>query len=340
MTIVAAILVFCILILSHEFGHFAIAKLCKVHVYSFNLGMGPKLLKWRRKETEYCIRLFPIGGSCQMMGEDEDNDSEGSFNTKKVWQRIAIIAGGPILNFITAILLFVIVFMAVGVGSSTNVVGTVLEDGSAAAAGILPGDRIVEINGLTVEDWAGITTGIGTAMEASAGTPVDVVVERGAETLTLTMTPYYNAEYDQWMIGIQQSVERYNLFGSIRQGVVQSYEFTKQLLVALFQMITGKMEVDVGGPVAVVTVIGQAAANGLQTVLMIAAILSINLGVINLLPVPALDGARIVFLVIEGIRGKPISREKEGMVHFVGLMLLFALMIVITYKDIMRLIGS
>lgn len=334
MTIIAAILVFCLLILSHEFGHFSMAKLVGVYVYDFSLGMGPKLLAFKRKETQYTLRLFPIGGHCLMMGEDEDNDDPHAFNKKKVWQRMLVIAGGPAMNFICAVIIFIIIFMMMGTASSTNEVGDVIAGQAAEAAGVLPGDVIIEINGQPVTAWVDISPAVATG---EAGQAMNVVVQRGSETVTLSMQPYVEAESGRRLIGIYPAVEKQNLFTAIGLGVKQSYLFTKELILALVGIITGRVAADVAGPVGVVNIIGQATSYGLQSLLMIAAILSVNLAVVNLLPIPALDGARLVFLAVEGLRGKPLNREREGMVHFIGLMLLFALMIVITFKDIMRL---
>ena len=337
LTVIAVILVFSLLIISHELGHFGTAKLFGVHVYSFNIGMGPKLFKWRRKETEYTIRLLPIGGSVQMMGEDEAASGEGSFNTKPVWQRIIVIAAGGIMNFVLAIALFVIIFMAMGMLTPTNVIGDLSPGQPAEVAGIQAGDEVININGNEITTWDGIVAAINADQ---IGQPLDIIVLRDGQEVTVTMAPEWNAELERWMIGIYPVfyAERQNFFSAISLGVRQSYNFTVMLISAIFGMATGQVEPDVGGPVAIVTVIGEAAATGMQTVLLLTAFLSINLAVINLLPLPALDGSRIVFLIIEALRGKPINPEKEAMIHFIGLMALLALIVLVTYNDIMRLL--
>ncbi|MCL2496343.1 MAG: RIP metalloprotease RseP [Clostridiales bacterium] len=335
MTIIAAIAVFCLMILSHEFGHFSMAKLTGIYVYDFSLGMGPKLLSFKRKETQYTLRLFPIGGHCQMMGEDEVSNDPRSFNQKKVWQRMLVIVGGPVMNFLTAMLLFIIIFMMLGTTSGSSVVGDVIAGQAAEAAGVLPGDIIVEINGLAVNEWSDISPAVASR---EAGQAVDVVLQREGDQIALSMQPYFEVESGRWLVGIYPAIEKQNLFTAIKLGVWQSVIFTKTLIMALVGMIAGSVAPDVSGPVGVVSIIGEASSYGLQSLLMIAAILSVNLAVVNLLPIPALDGARLVFLAVEGLRGKPFNREREGMVHFAGFMLLIALMIVLTFNDIARLI--
>ncbi|MBQ1501821.1 MAG: RIP metalloprotease RseP [Firmicutes bacterium] len=334
LTIISVILVFCVLILSHEFGHFLAARACGVFVEDFSLGMGPKLAQIHGKETTYTLRPFPIGGWCKMRGEDEDSDDPRAFNNKKTWQRMIIIAAGPIMNFVLAFLLFIIVFMMIGTVSSENVVGSVLEDTPAAEV-LQAGDEIVDINGTAISQW----TDIGPAVnQTEQGGELAVTVIRDGKTLTLAISPYYNEQSGSWQLGISPEQTHQNFFTAIKLGCVQSVDFAVLLVKTIFQMITGQVEADLAGPVGIVTVISEASGYGLQYLLMLTAYLSINLGLINLFPLPALDGSRLVFLLVEAIRRKPVPREKEGMVHFIGLILLFGLMIVITYHDIVRLV--
>jgi len=335
LTAVAAILIFCLLIISHEFGHFIVAKICGVYVYDFSLGMGPKLFSWKGKETQYTLRLLPIGGWVKMMGEDENSDDPRSFIQKKISQRIAIIAAGPIMNFLTAILLFVIIFMMIGTYSTENIAEP-MDGKPAQLAGMQDGDRIVEINGYKVDQWSDIITAINKT--DADGKVVNAVVERDGKQIAMAIQPTYDQQSGNWQIGVMPPVVRQNFFVAVKNGIVQTYVFTKLIIVSLVQMATGKIAADVAGPVGIVNIIGQATSYGIQSLLLLTAMLCVNLGIINLLPLPALDGCRIVFLAVEGIRGKPINREREGLVHFIGLMVLFGLMIIITYKDILRLI--
>ena len=334
-TILIVIGVFCLLILSHEFGHFIVAKACGVYVEDFSLGMGPKLSQIKGKETTYTLRLLPIGGWCNMRGEDEDSDDPRAFNKKKVWQRMLIIFAGPLMNFIIAIIIFVIVFMMIGTASSANIVGEPIADSPAEIAGLEAGDVITEINGTAIDEWADI----GAAINAQEpGTTLNITVERDGSELDIVLEPYFSEEEQAWKIGIYPIREHQNIFTAIGMGVTQSIDFAVLLVQSIVQMITGQIPAEVAGPVGIVTIIGQATSYGVQNVLILVAYLSINLGLINLFPLPALDGSRLVFLAIEGIRKKPIDRAKEGMIHFIGLVLLFGLMIVITYQDIARLV--
>lgn len=338
MTAVLTILAFCILILSHEFGHFIVAKMCGIYVIDFSLGMGPKLFSFKGKETEYVVRLLPIGGAVRMLGEDEDANDPRSFNNKSIPKRMAAIAAGPAMNFLVAILIFIIVYMGLGIYSGSNYVNPI-EGQAAQAAGLQEGDRVISINEQAVEDWNGLSAVI---QGEEPGTPLRVVYERNGESLQTVINPYFQEEDGggRWLIGVQPTTETYPLFASIKLGFTRTYEMTKLLLVTLWEMIIGKTPVELGGPVMIVSSIGEAASMGAQTFLIFVALLCINLGVINLLPIPALDGSRLVFLAINGLRGKPLNPRTEGTIHLIGFALLMVLMIFITYKDILRLISG
>ena len=335
-TAIAAILIFSLLILTHEFGHFIAAKSFGVYVEDFSLGMGPKLLQKKGKETTYTLRPFPIGGWCKMRGEDEASDDPRAFNKKKVWQRMIIIAAGPLMNFITAFILFVVVYMMIGVASPENVVGETIE-GSDAALVLEAGDEIIMVNGAAVEEWADITPAVNSTWD---GGDIQLTVVRDGAEMDISIAPYFNEDTQAWQIGIMPQVAKHNIFSAIKMGCVQAVTFAVDLIQSLVQMITGQIEADLSGPVGIVSFIGETTAYGIRSLLVLAAYLSINLGIINLLPIPALDGSRLVFLTIEGIRRKPIDPKKEGIVHFIGLLFFFGLMIIITYKDIVRLISG
>lgn len=342
MTIISAIAVFCLLILSHELGHFLAARACGVLVDDFSLGMGPKLVKWQGRETQYTLRLLPIGGWCKMVGEDEDNENPRAFCNKKVSQRILVIAAGPLMNFIMAILIFIVYYMMLGAYSPESLVGSPLADSPAQAAGLRADDRIVAIDQTEITTWNQISTTINARVAAAGEQPIilELAVEREGELLSIPVAPYYDAEAGRWLVGIQPATVRQNVFTAIELGIKSSYYFTRELIMALVGMFSGTTPVEVAGPVGIVDIIGDATDTGLRSLLLLTGLLSINLGLINLFPLPALDGSRIVFLAIEGLRGRPFNREREGMVHFIGLMLLMGLMLLITYQDIMRLISG
>ena len=331
--IIAALAIFCVLVLTHEFGHFIVAKACGVYVEDFSVGMGPRILHYQGKETDYCLRLLPIGGWCKMVGEDEDCDNPRAFCRKTVGQRMAVVAAGPLMNFLTAVVLFVIIFMMLGTYSDEPLVGATIE-GTPAAELLQSGDRIESIAGQPVTSW----NDIGVIVNGlPAGESFTLEVLRDGAVQELEFTPYYDEENGGWKLGIYPAEVRQKLGRAIGLGFKQTYLFTRELILAVVGMFRGTVPVDVGGPVAIVSVIGDAASQGLQTVLLLAAYLCINLGLVNLLPLPALDGSRLVFLAVEGLRGKPIDPKKEGLVHFIGLMLLLGLMLLITYHDIVNL---
>ncbi len=333
-TIIAAVAVFCLLILSHELGHFLAARACGVYVEDFSLGMGPKLFGWKGKQTNYSLRLLPIGGWCRMLGEEDDSNDKRAFCNKTVWQRILIVFAGPLANFLFAIIIFIVIFMMIGTYSETSELGEIQPDSPAAAAGLESGDVILSINGEEISQW----TEIGAAVNAYGGEALTLLVDRDGEQLTLTLSPAFNAEDQSWKIGVTPAKERQNIFTAIGLGVQQSIFFTKELILGVAGMIAGTVDVDVAGPVGIVNTIGDAAGYGLQTLLLLMGYLCINLAIVNLLPLPALDGSRIVFLLIEWIRGKAIAPEKENRIHFIGLVLLMGLMVLITYRDIVNLV--
>jgi regulator of sigma E protease len=335
MSIVYTIIILCILIVTHEFGHFIVAKINGIYVEEFSLGMGPKLVQWGKKETKYSIRLFPIGGYVKMEGEDEDSDNPRAFCNKGVLARMAVVFAGPFMNFVFAIIFFMVAFMYFGTPSSDSIIGEVTPDGPAYEAGLQDGDIVMAINGNEVSTWEDMTSYI----QPAGGESLSLKVNRDGEIFETQIVPEYNDEYGYALIGITQHIEKANIFQSIKLGCVETYEFTVLLIQSLYQMVTGQMAVDVAGPVGMVSIVGQYANEAFMYLFMLAGILSINLGIINLLPFPALDGSRLVFLAIEGIRRKPVPSEKEAMVHFVGIVILLGLMVVITVNDIGRLVG-
>jgi regulator of sigma E protease len=336
MTIVLSILIFGLLILVHEFGHFIVAKLADVKIDEFSLGMGPKVMQKKKGETVYSLRWFPIGGFVKMAGmEPEEDDEPRGFNKKTVLQRAAIIFAGPLMNFITALVLFILVFMVVGIPSDTNVIGKVVSGEPAETAGLKSGDKIIQIQGTQVATWEDLVLTIRKHPQET----IKLTVLRDETKKEITVVPEKDPDTGNGRIGILQSWERKGFLTSITLGLKQAYDFTKLLVVSLGQMITGTVKAEVAGPVGVVQMVGEVARYGLASIMTFAGILSINLGVINLFPIPALDGSRLVFLGFEGVRGRPVDPEKENFVHLIGFALLMIIMVVITYKDILRLIS-
>ncbi|GAW94313.1 RIP metalloprotease RseP [Calderihabitans maritimus] len=336
MTLLIALLIFSALIFIHELGHFLVAKRVGIAVHEFSIGMGPVIFATQKDGTQYSLRAFPIGGFVRMAGMDpEEADHPEGFNRKSVGQRMAVIFAGPFMNFLLSLLLFVFVFMVIGTPSHSNVVGGVIPGRPADKAGIQKGDRIIAINGQKVNDWDDLVN----IIYQNPGQSLRITVLRNGNRIEKTVTPELDPEANVGLIGIKQAWEKQGFISSIILGLKQAYAVTVVILTTLILMITGQVPPEIAGPVGVVQMIGQAARSGTAIVLNFAGILSLHLGLLNLFPIPALDGSRLVFLAIEGLRGKPLNREKENFIHLIGFALLMILMIIITYRDILRILG-
>lgn len=329
-TAAASIIIFTLMVFSHEFGHFFAAKKSGVTVEEFSIGMGPKIMSWGRKGTRYSLRVFPIGGYVKMLGEEEKAKGEGAYYSKPLGKRMAIILAGPVMNIILAILLFSIIFYIVG--TPTTVIDKVMEGYPAEKSGIRPGDRVVYINDQRVESWEKLQL----LVSASKGERMRVTVSREGQTIAFDVFPVNDPETGQSIIGITPVAGK-SVAGSVRLGIKRSFEVIGLMVSYLGQLVTGRASAeDVVGAVGVIQLVNQAAKTGILNVMFLAAFLSLNLGVINLLPIPALDGGKMVFLLLEGVRGKPIDIEKEGLIHFIGFVFLILLIIMITWRDISR----
>lgn len=340
MGIILAILVFGVIVLVHELGHFLLAKANGIRVDEFSIGMGPRLLSWVKGETRYSLKLLPIGGSC-MMGEDEDDTSEGSFNSKSVWARISVVAAGAIFNFILALVFAVVIISFTGYDKP--VISGVVEGFPAEEAGMQAGDRIIKMNHKKINLWREVTY----YNMFHQGETVDVVYERDGEKYEITITPKKD-EDGSYLLGVTSpsAYEKANVFTAVQYGVYEVKFWICTTLESLKMLITGGVGVDqLSGPVGIVDVVDdtyqQSKEYGALVVfiqmLNIGILLSANLGVMNLLPLPALDGGRLVFLFVEAIRGKRVPPEKEGIVHGIGMVLLLALMAFVLFNDIKRL---
>ena len=433
MGILLAILLFGLLILVHEFGHFLLAKKNGVCVTEFSLGMGPRIFSFVKGETRYSWKLVPFGGSCMMLGEDEEleegQDADRAFDSKSVWARISVILAGPIFNFILA---FVIALIVIGFNGSDPAFVTVVEEGSpAASAGLLEGDVITKYNGVGVS--LGREIYIENQLNPIKGEPVEVVVKRDGEKIKLTIQPElvksfylgigytgdksagtditvvedgpmdktgvkdkdqvisindvkvnngeeiknyfdenplteepvkvtlsrdgkeYNvtvtpAEKEGYYIGLGYNTRNQKMsgLGTIKYSAIEVKTQIKLVFKSLKMLVSGQAGADdLAGPVGIVdmvsSTVNESKSEGWFVVFLQLAsftiMFSANLGVMNLLPLPALDGGRLVFLLIEAVRGKPVAKNKEGMVHFVGMIFLMLLMLFIFYNDIMRLFG-
>lgn len=331
---ILALLLLGVLIMAHEAGHFLAARACGIGVQEFAMGMGPLLLKKKSKKgTQFSLRLFPIGGYCQFYGEDEDLPDPRAFNRQAVWKRAVTVASGPLMNFIVAFLVIVLYMSAVGLLAVVPNVAQV--EPNAQQAGLMPGDELIAVNGEAVTD----TQMIALAIDESAGESVTLTVLRDGEQMEIAVTPFYDEELGRYRAGFtfaQQRV-RVPLGQSVPFSVSYNVESVRLIASTLKNLVfKGEGVNDVTGPVGTVYVIQEVTqSGGLDVYLELIALISVNLGVVNLLPIPGLDGSRLLFLLVEAIRRRPVKRELEGAIHAAGFILLMGLMIVLTYKDIM-----
>ncbi|NMA87472.1 MAG: RIP metalloprotease RseP [Tissierellia bacterium] len=330
LTAIAAIFVFLMVILFHEFGHFIVAKQVGIKVNEFSIGMGPKIYQREKGETKYTFRLLPIGGYVSMEGEDESSDDPRSFNNVSALSRIAVVAAGAIMNFILAIIILSIV--SFNIGMQTTTVEKILENSPAEKVGILAGDTVIGINNKETKNWDIMVDEIN---KGKVNEEMIVSVMRNGEKIDYTLVPDVTDD-NVLIIGFRPVMEK-SFLSSVKGGF-QKTGFMIQLMFEFFRMLfRGQVGAnELSGPVGVIYVIGEQAKHGIINLLYLMGFISVNLGFFNLLPIPALDGSRIIFLFIEILRGKPIDPEKEGFVHFIGFVLLIGLMIVVTYKDIVR----
>jgi regulator of sigma E protease len=341
--VLAAIIAFGAMIFVHELGHFLMARRAGVRVHALALGFGPKVLSWRRGETTYSVNLLPLGGYVRMEGEDgvsetpEGESRAASFQSKSVGARMGIIAAGPVMNMVFAVLILAVAAATGGVPSGvTTTVGTLEAGWPAEAAGLRARDVIVAIDGVAMTSGEQIIDTI----HQSAGRELRMDVRRGGETMTLRVTPRLDPQRNVGRIGFSPEPEwtRLNPLSAAAWGVQRTGEFIVLLGGAIHMLIRqGQLLENLGGPVAVGSMLAQAAATGFQAFLHLSAFLSVMIGIFNLLPIPALDGGRLAFLTVEAIRRRPIDPRREGWVHMVGFVLLLLLILSLTVRDIQRL---
>ncbi len=338
-TILATIFVFGLLVFVHELGHFITAKATGMRVDEFAIGFGPELYQVREGETLYSLRLIPLGGYNKIAGMDPDepNLDERAFIYRSVPARLLVIAAGSVMNFLLPILLFFIVFLSSGVDKPATepILGMVLANQPAAVAGLAPGDKILAIDGVETTDWMSIVA----ALRPRANQPTAIVAERENRQFTVEVTPTLDSRGERGVIGIiPKLVKEYpGFFESIKLSVQQVFYVTGAMLNQLGQMFTGKVDPEVSGPIGVAQMAGQVAKQGIIPLVQFAAFLSLNLGLINLLPIPALDGGHIVTILIEGVRGKPLTGKQLQWIQMVGIALLLMLLVFATASDLGRL---
>jgi regulator of sigma E protease len=343
----AAVIGLGLLIVFHEFGHFLLAKLSGVGVLTFSIGFGPKLWVRKKGETEYALSAFPLGGYVKMVGEDPDEevrqeDLEKSFAHKSLLKRFAIVVAGPGFNLLLALFLLIVVFTFYGVPVMSTQISSVEKGSPAERAGIVKGDRVIAIDGKAVKEWEELSR----AIKSSGGKALDLQIRRGADTVNLTVQPnrkegrtIFGERKDDWIIGIgsQVSIEKGNPGLAVMRAFYQTYDYADITLRALFKMVMGDVSPrNIGGPILIAQMAGQQAQEGLGSFLAFLAVLSINLGVLNLLPVPVLDGGHLLFFLVEAVIRKPVAVKYREMAQQLGICLLALLMIYAFYNDIIR----
>lgn len=338
------VLILGIIVFIHEFGHFILAKWNGVYVYEFALGMGPKIWGFKKGETEYNLRAIPIGGFCQLAGEDLDTDDdkkipkEKRLQNKKAWQRFLIMLFGPMNNFILAVILIFLIGLIWGGSTMDPVIYSVEKDSAAYEAGLRKKDVIVSINKNKIENSDDVSLYLAVASTSKKNT---IVVKRENKEYTFKVKPKKVKENgkETYRYGIAMKQKK-------KKGFVNAIVYTfnktksifKQMYVTLGYLFTGRVKLNqLSGPVGIYSIVGEQRNAGIASLIYLTAFLSINVGVINLLPIPAFDGGHILFIIIEKIKGSPVKPELENKIHSIFLILLLILMVVITFNDILRL---
>ncbi|MFY9297612.1 MAG: RIP metalloprotease RseP [Limnochordia bacterium] len=336
-TIVAFILVFGTIVFFHELGHFLTAKLAGIVVYEFALGFGPRLIQKKVGATVYSIRVLPLGGFVKLAGMDEaeseadsvDERHPGNFNNKPLLVRMATIASGPLMNFLLAAAILAL-YAALVVIPPTIIS---LQPGyPAEQAGLMLEDQVIRVNDVKVRDLDHLISEI----ESSPGKALNLTIKRAGELIEVDVIPA--SEDGRGILGVGLHAKtRAPLADAVVQGFTQMWIFTRETVSAIAGMFTGAVEPEIAGPIGIYRMVGDFAAHGIGSLMFLAAVLNVNLGLINLLPIPILDGGWLLILIVEALRGRPLKDEHRGFAQFVGLALLLMLMILATYSDLARL---
>jgi len=352
--ILLAILLLAILVTIHEFGHFLAARLMKIDVTEFSIGFGPRLLGWNSKkyETKFSVRAIPLGGYCAFYGEDDTKgitrDDPRAFPNQNVWRRLFVILMGPMMNFVLAFVVATVFYWVNGVSTVTGIdpyIAEVMAAGPAYSAGMQPGDMVTEINGKNMLDGT-METLLDTIADWKEGEePLKMTIRRNGETVTAEMTPVWDEQEKKMRIGVtiggvyRTEMKPVTFLGGFENSWGLCVNASGAILGALKDLVTtGKGLDQTSGPVGIVSMVSsEVKEGGFSAFVQLLVLISINLGLMNLLPIPGLDGSRLVFGLVEVIRGKPVPPEKEAVVHLVGMVFLFAVMIFFTFKDVMRL---
>lgn len=338
------VIVLGVIVLVHEFGHFIFAKMFGIYVYEFAIGMGPRLFHFKKGETEYSIRAIPIGGFCSLAGEDLDSDDDNNvpkdrrLQSKKIWQRFLVMFFGAGNNFILAFILLLTIALGWGAVSNEAVISELVKGNPAEKAGLKVGDKILEINGHNIKSSDDVSIYLQVEDKSK---PVTFTIDRNGKEMDIDVKPV-KEEVDGstiYRVGIISEGEvEHGFIASIKYAFNKMGALFRQMIITFKGLFTGGLSVNqLSGPVGIYNIVGEQAEAGFQNLLYLTALLSINVGFINLIPLPAFDGGRILFLLIEKIKGSPIKPETENKIHTIGFILLLALMIYITFNDVLKL---
>ncbi len=337
-SILIAILILGVLIMVHEVGHFVAGRLLGFDVYQFAIGFGPKIWQKKKGKTLYSIRALPLGGFCAFDNEASLTRGELEFNKKPIWKRFIVILSGPVMNIALAYVVVVILLAGVGLDVLTPRINVVNPDTPAQVSGLMPGDVFLEANGKTISDDVNILHEV---IGESKGEPVQLLIQRGNETLEKTLTPAFVESSNRYMIGIELAITKHrtNFFVALGESFGHTGSMIKELLAFLGRLVTrGEGADQVAGPVGSVGIISEVTrSRDITSIMTMIAFISMNLGVFNLLPIPPLDGSKLILMGVEGIRGKQMTLETESKIQLVGFALFILLAIVLTYKDITRM---
>jgi regulator of sigma E protease len=347
----AFLVLIAILVFFHELGHFLVAKWCKVGVETFSIGFGPKIFKKKIGETLYCISVIPLGGYVKMVGDDpskeiDSKDLSRSFTHKKLYQKSAIVAAGPVFNFLLAILIFYVIFQISGVYFLKPVIGEVNDNSPAYKAGIQSGDIVREINGNAIKSWSDLSLNV----DSSNGKKLEILLERNHSRVAVSLQPeltdyktIFNEDAKRYVIGVMASGDRVhvslNPAKALWYSLEKNWQITELTVISVWKMIAGKVSADnLGGPIRIAQMAGQQAEEGAANFAFFIALLSINLGIINLLPVPVLDGGHLMFFAIEAVTRREVSEKIREKANQFGIVVLMLLMVFVFYNDIVQLI--
>ena len=350
-TALATIIVLGVLIFIHEFGHFLLAKICGVRVDAFSLGFPPRLLHKQVGETDYRLSVIPLGGYVKLLGENPNDEvppelEHRSFVHHPLWHRFLIVLAGPAFNFLFAILALFLVFAVAGIPYATTEIGEVTADSPAARAGLQKGDKILAVAGQPVSRWNELSPKI----KEHGERPLTLEVKRGGKAWQVTVTPQrqeitdaFGGKVSAMLIGIRASdavgVDRVGPLVALKQGTNFSLGIAWVTLESIYKLLAREVPLKtLGGPIFIAQVAGKQAEAGVTYLIQFMAILSVNLAMLNLLPIPVLDGGHLFFIIWEAVRGKPVPVKHREMAQAVGLMLILALMALVIYQDILRLL--